>query len=123
MGEPSPVSVCEPSRAESRGRKKKRNSGQENDEDDEEDDEDEEDLHHQPAVGRDRLEIFEDLPMSSLHIELSVLHAGVDPGGEKRGSGGGNWGGIGGKWRKNGGKIGGKWRKDWGKMRRKLGGK
>lgn len=52
---------------------------EEDDKDDEEDDEDEKDLDHQPAVGGDWLEVFEDLCVGGLHIQLGVLHVGVDP--------------------------------------------
>lgn len=53
--------------------------GEEDDKDNEEDDQDEEDLDHQPAVGGDRLEVLEDLRVGRLHVQLGVLHVGVDP--------------------------------------------
>lgn len=55
-------------------------SSKEDNKDDEEDNEDQKDLDHQPAVGGDWLEVFEDLHVSSLHIQLGVLHVGVDSG-------------------------------------------
>lgn len=58
-------------------------SGQEHHEDDEEDDEDEEDLHHEPAVGSDRLEVLQDLCVCSINIQLGVFHVGIDSGGER----------------------------------------
>lgn len=51
----------------------------EDDKDDEEDDEDKEDLDHKPAVGGDRLEVFEDLCVGRLHVQLGVLHISIDP--------------------------------------------
>lgn len=57
-------------------------SSKEDNKDDEEDDEDQKDLDHQPAVGGDGLEVFEDLHVCSLHVQLGVLHVGVDPGAE-----------------------------------------
>lgn len=54
-------------------------SSKEDDKDDEEDDEDQKDLDHQPAVGGDGLEVFEDLHVCSVHIQLGVLHVSVDP--------------------------------------------
>lgn len=54
-------------------------SSEEDNEDDEEDDKDEKDLDHQPAVGRDWLEVFEDLCVGALHVQLGVLNVGVDP--------------------------------------------
>lgn len=57
----------------------RKTSGEEDHEDDEEDDEDEEDLNHQPAVGRDRLKVLEDLGVSRLHVQLRVLHVSVNP--------------------------------------------
>lgn len=56
-----------------------RSSSEEDNEDDEEDDKDEKDLDHQPAVGRDWLEVFEDLCVGALHVQLGVLNVGVDP--------------------------------------------
>lgn len=53
--------------------------GEEDDKDDEEDDEDEKDLDHQPAVGGDRLEVFEDLCVGRLHVQLRVLHICINP--------------------------------------------
>lgn len=53
--------------------------GKEDNKDDEEDDEDEKDLDHQPAVGGDWLEVFEDLCVGSLHVQLGVLHVSIDP--------------------------------------------
>lgn len=47
--------------------------------DDEEDDEDKEDLDHQPAIGGDRLEIFQDLCVGSFHIQLSIFHIRINP--------------------------------------------
>ncbi len=52
---------------------------EEDDEDDEEDDEDQKDLDHQPAVGGDWLEVFEDLCVSGLHVQLGVLDISIDP--------------------------------------------
>lgn len=52
---------------------------EEDDKDDEEDDEDEKDLDHQPAVGGDWLEVFEDLCVGGLHVQLGVFHVSVDP--------------------------------------------
>lgn len=46
---------------------------------DEEDHQYEEYLNHQPAVGRDRLKVFEDLSVGHFHVQLSVLHVGIDP--------------------------------------------
>lgn len=43
-------------------------SSKEDNKDDEEDDKDEKDLDHQPAVGGDRLEVFEDLCVGALHV-------------------------------------------------------
>lgn len=54
-------------------------SSEEDNKDDEEDDEDEKDLDHQPAVGGDRLEVFEDLCVGGLHVQLGVLNVSVDP--------------------------------------------
>lgn len=54
-------------------------SGEEDHKDDEEDDEDEEDLNHEPAVGRDRLEVLEDLRVGRLHVQLRVLHVSINP--------------------------------------------
>lgn len=54
-------------------------SSEEDDKDDEEDDQDKKDLDHQPTVGGDRLEIFEDLSVGSLHVQLGVLNVGIDP--------------------------------------------
>lgn len=56
--------------------------GEEHDKDDEEDDEDQKDLDHEPAVGGDRLEVLEDLCVGGLHVQLGVLHVGVDPEGQ-----------------------------------------
>ena len=47
-------------------------------EDDEEDDENSEDLDHEPAIGRNRLEVFEDLAVSSLDIQMGVFNIGID---------------------------------------------
>ncbi|GCC40498.1 hypothetical protein chiPu_0024016, partial [Chiloscyllium punctatum] len=55
--------------------------GQEHHEDDEEDGEDEEDLDHQPAVGGDGLEVFEDLGVRRCHVQLCVLNIGINPAG------------------------------------------
>lgn len=55
-------------------------SGQEDHEDNEEDDEDEEDFDHEPSIGSDRLEVLEDLGVSSLNVQLSSQHILVDPG-------------------------------------------
>lgn len=55
-------------------------SSEEDDKDDEKDDEDQKDLDHQPAVGGDGLEIFQDLRVCGLHIELGVFNVGVDSG-------------------------------------------
>lgn len=54
-------------------------SSEEDNKDDKEDDEDEKDLDHQPSVGGNRLEVFEDLHVGSLHIQLCVLDVSVDP--------------------------------------------
>lgn len=54
-------------------------SSKEDNKDDEEDDEDQKDLDHQPAVGGDGLEVFEDLHVCSVHIQLGVLHVSIDP--------------------------------------------
>lgn len=51
----------------------------EDNEDDEEDDEDEKDFDHQPAVGGDWLEVFEDLCVGRLHVQLRVFHVCIDP--------------------------------------------
>lgn len=58
-------------------------SSKEDNKDDEEDDEDQKDLDHQPAVGGDGLEVFKDLHVCSVHIQLGVLHVSVDPGTER----------------------------------------
>lgn len=54
-------------------------SSEEDNEDDEEDDKDEKDLDHQPAVGGDWLEVFEDLCVGGLHVQLGVLNVSIDP--------------------------------------------
>lgn len=54
-------------------------SSKEDNKDDEEDNEDQKDLDHQPAVGGDGLEVFEDLHVRGVHIQLGVLHVSVDP--------------------------------------------
>lgn len=54
-------------------------SSEEDNEDDEEDDKDEKDLDHQPAVGGHWLEVFEDLCVGPLHVQLGVLNVGIDP--------------------------------------------
>ena len=51
----------------------------EDNKDDEEDDEDEKDLDHQPAVGGDWLEVFEDLRVGRFHVQLRVFNVGIDP--------------------------------------------
>lgn len=43
-------------------------SSEEDNKDDKEDDEDEKDLDHQPSIGGNWLEVFEDLHVGSLHI-------------------------------------------------------
>lgn len=53
-------------------------SSKEDDKNDEKDDEDQKDLDHQPAVGGDRLEIFKDLSVCGLHVELRVFNVGID---------------------------------------------
>lgn len=55
-------------------------SSKEDDKNDEKDNEDQKDLDHQPAVGGDRLEIFQDLRVCSLHVELGVFNVGIDSG-------------------------------------------
>lgn len=57
---------------------------EEDDKDDEEDDEDEKDLDHQPAVGGDWLEVFEDLCVSAVHVQLGVFNVSVNPEREAR---------------------------------------
>lgn len=57
---------------------------EEDDEDDEENYEDKKDLNHQPAVGGDRLEVFEDFRVSGLDVQLCVLHVGVNPAGKRQ---------------------------------------
>lgn len=54
-------------------------SSEKDNKDDEEDDQDQKYLDHEPAVGGDGLEVFEDLHVSSLHIQLGVLHVSIDP--------------------------------------------
>lgn len=55
-------------------------SSKEDDKDDEKDDEDQKDLDHQPAVGGDGLEVFQDLCVRGLHVELGVFNIGIDSG-------------------------------------------
>lgn len=52
---------------------------QKHNEEDEEEDKDGEDLDHEPSIGGDRLEIFEDFPMSRLHMEFSVQNICIYP--------------------------------------------
>lgn len=54
-------------------------SSEEDNKDNEEDDKDEKDLDHQPAIGGDWLEIFQDLCVGGLHIELGVFNVSIDP--------------------------------------------
>ena len=53
--------------------------GKEDNKDDEEHNEDQENLNHQPAVGRDWLEVFEDLAVCHIHVQLGVLHVSINP--------------------------------------------
>lgn len=52
---------------------------QEYDKEHKEGDQDTKDFNHQPSIVRDRLEIFEDLTMSRLHVKLSILNIGINP--------------------------------------------
>lgn len=54
-------------------------SGKEDHKYDEEDHQHEEYLNHEPAIGGDGLEVFEDLGVSHFHVQLSVLHIGINP--------------------------------------------
>lgn len=58
-------------------------SGKEDHKDDEEDDENEEYLDHEPAIGGDGLEVLQYLGVGHFHIQLGVLHVGVNPGGQQ----------------------------------------
>lgn len=62
-------------------------SSKEDHKDDEEDYEDEEDFDHEPAVGWDRLKVLEDLWVCHVHVELSVLHIGINSAGKRMGKG------------------------------------
>lgn len=59
-------------------------SGQEHHKDDEEDDQNEEDLHHQPAVGGDGLEVFQDFRVGGVNVQLGIFHVGINSAGEAK---------------------------------------
>lgn len=44
----------------------------------------EEYLNHEPAVGGDRLKVFEDLAVGHVHIQRRVLHVGINPTDQQR---------------------------------------
>lgn len=54
-------------------------SGKEDHKDDEEDHQYKEYLNHEPAVGGDGLKVLEDLGVGHFHVQLSVLHIGINP--------------------------------------------
>lgn len=54
-------------------------SGKEDHKYDEEDHQYEEYLNHEPAVGGDGLKVFKDLGVGHFHVQLGVLHVGINP--------------------------------------------